>query len=117
MVISFDLMCKDEIAGSITLDTNNKKVLRFEKYLDYLTKLIVYSKVEVNDLYEWIIHCLKERRYDRGRVNLRDILTEEQIMDFWKELRYTKGCSTDDDMWIRFEGDKTTYSDINNGRC
>lgn len=38
-------------------------------------------------------------------------------MDFWKELRYTKGCSTDDDMWVRFEGDKTTYSDINNGRC
>lgn len=117
MVISFDLMWKDEVAGSITLNTETKEVLRFNKYLDNITNLIVYTKVGEKDLYGWIIHCLKERRYDRGRVNLRDILTEEQIMDFWKELRYTKGCSTDDDMWVRFEGDKTTYSDINNGRC
>ena len=89
---------KNRIATFIKL-TENQNALPFYLYGDPIIALIEPD-------FTWLEKFLKARTFPRDRHNCEDILSWMGLekYDIWEINKKTKGITTDDPFWLRFEG-------------
>lgn len=109
MNFKFKLFWEDTLLGDFEFE-NSKKLVKSKLYnLDFFLHPFAINK-DVSD----IINFLESRRMHPLRPDRHTYFSDPSINgNFFLELEDTKGLDYDDCFWLKFDGDKSTWSDVN----
>lgn len=103
-------MHKDEPVAFVRLSEDKKQVDIQKLVPDSLKQPFCGNKLDLERVYNF----LKDRCYEDGRSDLKDILKEAGLTynNPWKWMKITHGVTYEDLFWIRFPGETLTWKDV-----
>lgn len=106
-----EFFLKENLISKINADFLSGEVT-FENFTDDINILPfgIRKKATLEDFYNF----LNDRAMPESRFNCKEVLDDikHQCYDLIEIVKYNKGTSVEDQGWIKFEGDDTTYEDI-----
>lgn len=103
-------MYEDEVSAKITVENGQVSV---ENYTDDLVKkpFGVFDQPS----YKQFQNFLEKRCFPRSRYNCRQLLDDAGLdyYDPYRIVKLTHGAMCDDVFWIRWEGEKISWQDVN----
>lgn len=107
---NFTVMHEDMPVADVSVSDDHKNV--------QIKKLVSDSIIQPfsgnNFSLERVYGFLKSRCYEDERIDLKEILSQAHLNsnDPWKWNKITHGVMWDDKIWIRFEGEKLRWEDV-----
>jgi hypothetical protein len=109
----FDVMHFDEVIASVDLMPENSPLPYVKNYVTGFNKQFspeMEGTISLEELERW----LKWRTFPPSRVNAAELLEALGLNAYnrWGIVRKTHGVMADDEIWIRFKGEKLKHKDV-----
>lgn len=106
----FTVMCENTPVTEVSVSDDHKDVKIRKLVPDSIIQPFGGNDCSINRVYDF----LKSRCYEDDRVDLKEILAQAHLAsnDPWKWNRITHGVMWDDQIWIRYEGEKLRWEDV-----
>ncbi|MEK4131222.1 hypothetical protein NYE67_16390 [Solibacillus sp. FSL W8-0474] len=111
--MKFNVMWMDDIIATVDLKPANGGSPYVLNYIDDFNKQfspMMEGHITLEELEKW----LKWRTFPPTRANANELLEslDMQAYNRWGIVRKTHGVMADDEIWIRFKGEKLRHKDV-----
>ena len=109
-MIKFEVFVKNKKTADVVV--NNDLTVNVVNYTDVLWEKPFGNNKNVT--YEDVNYFFESRCFPRERYNADELLSLMGLDEYnpFAIVEITHGIQTDDFMWIRFDGDNTTWKDV-----
>lgn len=109
-IVKFDYMFKDTVLSHVVFDTGNQTVTCEE--LNHDLTLQFFGKMD--HTVDNLMKVFEMRCFDRNRYDAKEILDYLELPEYspYHICLKTHGASTQDYMWIRWDGEALTWDDV-----
>jgi len=110
---NFDVMWMDDVIASVNLRPANGGTPYVINYIEDFNKQFsphMEGHITLDELENW----LKWRTFPSTRVNAKELLEAigMQAYNRWGIVHHTHGVMADDEIWLRFKGERLTHRDV-----